>query len=110
MSEESIQNIEAADVQTVTVTENHVGGKVADQEHLRRAELEQGVLTLWVGEDPPFGYIPPEECPLEGVNLEDIAHIKVVNHTTGTETQPQWLIGVDPLDGSHLHIFTDKSL
>jgi|AntDeeMinimDraft_6_1070357.scaffolds.fasta_scaffold44122_1 hypothetical protein len=110
MNQEAIQNIDPDSVQIVTVTENHEDGKLADQHRLRHANLENNVLTLEVGENPSFGYTPPEKSPLEEIDFQSVLGVKLVNHTTGVETEAQYLADLDQVDETHLHIFTDKSI
>lgn len=62
-------------------------------------------------EKTAIGYNPPQNNPLSDINVEDIEYLKIINHGSAIETEPRYLVGLDPVDGNgDLHMFTDKSL
>lgn len=104
MSQYPLNKIDGSTVQTISLTESHHGRRPACQEPLADAQNDGGTLKLQVGCEPD------EESPLAGIDLERVHNIQLLNSNSRPITEPEWLLGVDPVSGGHLHFFTDSTL
>jgi len=104
MSQHPLNEIDAHSVRSVSLTESHHGRRPAREEPLAAAHTDDGTLALHVGAPAD------EEPPLANIDLETIFNIQLLDSDGEAITDPEYLLGVDPVSEGHLHLFTDSIL
>ncbi|MFD1570224.1 MULTISPECIES: hypothetical protein [Haloferacaceae] len=104
MSQYPLSKTDARAVRSVSLTESHHGRRPAREAPLAAAHTDNGTLALHVGA------APGETPPLADVDLETVFNIQLVDTDGEPLTNPEYLLGVDPVSEGHLHLFTDSTL
>lgn len=104
MSQKALNTIDASTVTSISLTESHHGRRPVWEEPLESAFNDAGTLTLTVGSPSSDG------SPLADVDLESVFNIQLVGSTGKSITEPEYLLGVDPVSDNNLHLFTDSTL
>jgi hypothetical protein len=104
MSQYALNETDASTVRSVSLTESHHGRRPAREEPLASADADDGTLR------PHVGAPADEDSPLADVDLETVFNIQLLDTDGESITDPENLLGVDPVSGGHLHLFTDSTL
>lgn len=104
MSQYALNEIDASTVRSVSLTESHHGRRPTREEPLTSADADDGTLRLHVGAQAD------EDSPLADVDLETVFNIQLLDTDGEPIIDPEYLLGVDPVSGGHLHLFTDSTL
>lgn len=102
MSQKPINTVDAEHVQRISVTESHYGNHPANNESVISATINDNVLVLRIGDSEAA-----EQTPLAEVDLKQVLAVQLLDAQSEPITSPQYLLGVDSVQHSHLHIFTD---
>lgn len=104
MSQEPSPKIKPESIEFITISEKTTGETLSSHCRIRHAEKNNSTLTVELGKNPSYGYVPPQPSPLANLNLSNIGLIKMVNHTTEMETTPMRLLSMKMIDDSCLHV------
>ena len=104
MSKLPLTAIDPEDVRTVSLTESHHGDRPLDTDQLSRVTRKGDLLILEVGGSSTLA------TPLTHLELEPVLEVQVVDADRDRITEPQYLLGVGPVEDDDLHIFTDAEV
>lgn len=104
MSQKALNTIDSSTVTSISLTESHHGRRPVWEEPLKSASIDAGTLKLTVGSHPDAG------SPLADVDLSSVVNVQLLNSEGTPITDPEYLLGTDPVSNNNLHLFTDSTL